>query len=174
MGRKVRSAVHTFRNDLDNLFVLYEEKVDYNQDVCSDIWLPLLTEADYQRTILNHPSLSSKLLGELPSENQEYYKDLIRYAMVTVYGGAVETVSYMYGSFVTSAITWQPQTIAATSTFLLLMILHPEVQNRAREEIDAVVGRSRLPSHEDQPNLPYTEAVLKEVLRWNPPVPLST
>lgn len=95
MGRKVRSAVHTFRNDLDNLFVLYEEKVDYNQDVCSDIWLPLLTEADYQRTILNHPSLSSKLLGELPSENQEYYKDLIRYAMVTVYGGAVETVSYM-------------------------------------------------------------------------------
>lgn len=53
------------------------------------------------------------------------------------------------------------------------MTLHPEVQKRAQEELDLVVGPDRLPSLEDRPNLPYVEAVVKEVLRWNPVGPLG-
>ena len=53
------------------------------------------------------------------------------------------------------------------------MVLHPEVQRRAQAEIDSVVGTDRLPSFEDRSQLPYVEAVVKEVFRWNPVAPLG-
>jgi phospholipid N-methyltransferase len=43
------------------------------------------------------------------------------------------------------------------------MVLNPEVQKRAQEEIDAVVGGDRLPNFDDRPSLPYIEAVFREV-----------
>jgi cytochrome P450 len=55
--------------------------------------------------------------------------------------------------------------------FIFAMLLHPEVQAIARAEIDAVVGRDRLPGFEDRSSLPYVEAVLMEVLRWMPITP---
>lgn len=36
------------------------------------------------------------------------------------------------------------------------------------QEIDRVVGPSRLPTWEDEPNLPYLRALIKEVHRWAP------
>ena len=53
------------------------------------------------------------------------------------------------------------------------MLLHPDVVQKAHEEIDRVVGRDRLPTFQDRDNLPYVDCVLKEVLRWNPAAPLS-
>jgi hypothetical protein len=54
------------------------------------------------------------------------------------------------------------------------MTLYPEVQRKAQEEIDRVIGNSRLPDDVEQDDLPYVQAVLKEVLRWHPVTPLST
>jgi cytochrome P450 len=51
------------------------------------------------------------------------------------------------------------------------MVLHPEVQEKARAELDAVVGQDRLPSFEDRPYLPYLEAVAKECARWHTVAP---
>ena len=53
------------------------------------------------------------------------------------------------------------------------MVLHPEVQRKAQEELDAVVGTDRLPSLVDRENLPYVESVMKETLRWHPVTPLG-
>ena len=53
------------------------------------------------------------------------------------------------------------------------MSLYPEVQARAQAEMDQVVGQSRLPSWDDHDSLPYLEALVKEVLRWNPVAPLG-
>lgn len=50
--------------------------------------------------------------------------------------------------------------------FFLMMVLNPEVQRRAREDIDREVGLDRLPSFRDKPNLPYIECIMKEVLRY--------
>ena len=46
------------------------------------------------------------------------------------------------------------------------MTLYPEVQTRAQAELGAVVGLDRLPSLADRPQLPYIEALVKEVLRY--------
>ncbi len=45
------------------------------------------------------------------------------------------------------------------------MVAFPEAQ----AELDAVVGRARLPTFADAPQLPYVRAIIKEVLRWRPP-----
>ncbi|XP_051718048.1 cytochrome P450 2M1-like [Ctenopharyngodon idella] len=48
---------------------------------------------------------------------------------------------------------------------LLLMMKHPDVQERVQREIDEVVGKDRWPSSEDRQKLPYTDAVIHEVQR---------
>jgi hypothetical protein len=53
------------------------------------------------------------------------------------------------------------------------MALYPEVQKKAQAEIDAVVGPNRFPDFHDRPSLPYIDAVLKELSRWNLVVPLG-
>jgi cytochrome P450 len=53
------------------------------------------------------------------------------------------------------------------------MALYPDVQRKAQAEIDRVVGNLRFPDYSDQDELPYVQAVLKEVLRWHPVTPLS-
>ena len=53
------------------------------------------------------------------------------------------------------------------------MTLYPDVQKRAQEEIDRVVGKDRLPTIEDQDNLIYVGALIKEVLRFAPVAPLG-
>ncbi|EAU87092.1 OrdA protein [Coprinopsis cinerea okayama7 len=62
-------------------------------------------------------------------------------------------------------------TVAAEYAFYLAMVLHPEVQKKAQQEIDSVVGTDRLPTQADMANLPYTRAVISEVLRWNSVAP---
>ncbi|KAI6024110.1 cytochrome P450 [Pisolithus microcarpus] len=59
-------------------------------------------------------------------------------------------------------------TTSAMLVFLLAMVLQPDVQRKAQEEIDRVVGTDRLPDFGDRPNLPYVEAVLLETIRWIP------
>ena len=46
------------------------------------------------------------------------------------------------------------------------MAMHPEIQNKAQAEIDAVIGRERLPDFGDRDSLPYVSAIVKEILRW--------
>ncbi|KAK3497921.1 cytochrome P450 [Neurospora hispaniola] len=52
--------------------------------------------------------------------------------------------------------------------FVQAMLLYPEVQRKAQEEIDLVIGPDRLPTMDDEPNLQYCRAIVKESLRWMP------
>ncbi|KAI5988963.1 cytochrome P450 [Pisolithus albus] len=70
------------------------------------------------------------------------------------------------------AATPSAQTSAALLVFLLAMVLYPETQVKAQEEIDRVIGNDRLPEFKDRQNLPYVEAVFLEILRWHPINPI--
>jgi len=54
------------------------------------------------------------------------------------------------------------------------MALYPEVQKKAQVEIDAVIGNNRLPNFNDRDALPYTNAIVKEAMRWLPVAPLGS
>ncbi|KAM0289149.1 hypothetical protein ACHAO9_006369 [Fusarium lateritium] len=64
-------------------------------------------------------------------------------------------------------------TVSSLACFFLAMKLYPEVQRNAQEEIDRVVGGNRLPIIEDRSNMPYLDAIVKEVLRWHPIAPMG-
>ncbi|KAJ7880535.1 cytochrome P450 [Mycena olivaceomarginata] len=57
--------------------------------------------------------------------------------------------------------------------FFLAMMLYPAVQAAAQRELDRVVGHDRLPDINDRAQLPYIDALCKEVVRWHVAVPLA-
>src|SRR5690348_3513510 len=66
------------------------------------------------------------------------------------------------------------ETTSTTLTWIFLyMARHPHIQEKLAEEIQRVVGNSRLPSLTDRPEMPYTEAVIHEVMRKVTLVPIS-
>nr|AAH16446.1 Cyp2j13 protein [Mus musculus] len=56
---------------------------------------------------------------------------------------------------------------------LLYMALYPEVQENVQAEIDRVIGQSKHPSLADRDSMPYTNAVVHEILRMGNSVPLN-
>ncbi|KAJ8593198.1 cytochrome P450 [Rhizopogon salebrosus TDB-379] len=79
---------------------------------------------------------------------------------------------FMRGVAVT-AFVGGTDTIASTlHTFVLAMLLHPDIQSRALAEINAVCGDD-IPTFEHRPSLRYVEAIRREVMRWQPVSPLG-
>jgi cytochrome P450 len=77
-------------------------------------------------------------------------------------------VMYIAWEFITAGT----DTTSATMHWLtLLMANHPDVQQKAQKEIDALC-RGRPVSIEDQEKLPFVNACVKECMRWMPAVPL--
>lgn len=52
-------------------------------------------------------------------------------------------------------------------------MVHPEIQRKAQQELDEIVGPTRLPSYEDHDSLPYVQAIVLESMRWLPTAPLG-
>lgn len=64
-------------------------------------------------------------------------------------------------------------TPSSIQSFFLFMTLYPEVQQRGKVEIASIIGHDRLPKISDRPHLPYTNAIIKEVFRLGPVVPMG-
>lgn len=50
--------------------------------------------------------------------------------------------------------------------------MNPETQRAAQAEIDRVVGAGRLPELKDRDSLPNVEAIVRELFRFYPVIPL--
>ncbi|XP_057873228.1 cytochrome P450 81Q32 [Cryptomeria japonica] len=55
---------------------------------------------------------------------------------------------------------------------LSLLLQHPDVMRKAREELDSKVGRNRMVEESDIPQLTYLQAIVKETMRLHPPAPM--
>ncbi|CAE6501236.1 unnamed protein product [Rhizoctonia solani] len=133
--------------------------------------------------------------AEFQKIGQKGYKSRTRYAdtLFDMRQGHIEQPSYVSGlleskggananSDDTYLIKWTGASIfTAGSTmissliksFFLMACLYPEAMKKAQAEIDSVVGREWIPSLQDKPALPYTDALVQEVMRMCPPVPLG-
>ncbi|KAJ7044580.1 cytochrome P450 [Mycena alexandri] len=58
--------------------------------------------------------------------------------------------------------------------FLALIPSYPDIQAKAHEELDRVVGRDQWPHAEDEVRLPYIRAIIKEVQRIHSPSWMGT
>jgi hypothetical protein len=59
--------------------------------------------------------------------------------------------------------------VSSICTFILQMILNPDIQAKAQAELDRVVGKYILPTFADELSLPYIGATVKEILRCGLP-----
>lgn len=57
--------------------------------------------------------------------------------------------------------------------FIQALLLWPDVQKKAQEEIDRVVGYDRMPTIDDYAEMSYIRCCIKESLRWMPTVSLG-
>eukprot|EP00246_Nothoceros_aenigmaticus_P002919 TRINITY_DN13842_c0_g1_i2.p1 TRINITY_DN13842_c0_g1~~TRINITY_DN13842_c0_g1_i2.p1 ORF type:complete len:483 (+),score=78.57 TRINITY_DN13842_c0_g1_i2:212-1450(+) len=65
------------------------------------------------------------------------------------------------------------QSTSTSSEWIMAeLVRHPEVAAKAQAELDAVVGKKRVVTEADIPNLPYLQAVVKEGFRLHPTLPL--
>lgn len=85
-------------------------------------------------------------------------------------GMSRELVGYLGGVMIEGG---SGTTSSWLQSLVLALAAFPEAQKKAQAEIDKVVGHDRAPTPEDIPQLHYIQAVVKEVHRWRPVVPLS-
>ena len=64
-------------------------------------------------------------------------------------------------------------TASTIQTFVLLMLSNPECLKTAQQEMDHAVGPDRMPTFDDESNLPYLIACIKETVRRRPIGPLG-
>ncbi len=55
----------------------------------------------------------------------------------------------------------------------MAMACYPDIQKKARQELDRVIGPNHLPTFEDRQSLPYVTAIAKESMRWRSVAPLG-
>ncbi|KAF8154532.1 cytochrome P450 [Crassisporium funariophilum] len=104
------------------------------------------------------PSLAATLIDRLPLQDDPKRAEEERLAQ------DVAAVAYVGGA---------DTTVSAVQSFFLAMALYPGAQKKAQAEIDAVVGKNRLPDFDDRSSLPYINALIKETMRWQLVTPLA-
>ncbi|XP_033115782.1 cytochrome P450 2F5-like [Anneissia japonica] len=78
----------------------------------------------------------------------------LKYIVIDLFFGGTETVI--------AAIMWS----------LVYMLVFPDVQRKVQDELDNVVGRDKSVTLSDKKDLPYTQAVIKEILRMCNVIPM--
>lgn len=77
------------------------------------------------------------------------------YGLLTDYfvGGVETTATALYG-------------------FLLILLNNPKIQQRCQSEVDEVIGNNRHARLSDRPSMPYSEACIYELLRYQSVLPI--
>jgi cytochrome P450 len=63
--------------------------------------------------------------------------------------------------------------MSAIAGSVLAMVMYPKAQRHAQAQLDAVIGRGRLPDQSDRTSLPYLEGFCREAVRWHSVGPLG-
>jgi len=100
-----------------------------------------------------------KEINHTTDVNSSFYKESgersLKVSLVDLFLAGTETT--------TSTLMWS----------ILFLLNYPEIQRQVHEEIDKVLGSNQQASLDDEENLPYTCAVIKEVLRHSALVPTA-
>ncbi|KAF5356604.1 hypothetical protein D9758_008287 [Tetrapyrgos nigripes] len=112
-----------------------------------------------------YTTVKERLVGEQrPSLLAKLLEGGSRYDMTDLETAWAAAITYA-AAYDTTSVT--------LSWFFLIMIQFPDIQKKAQEEIDTIVGQSRLPAFSDTKHLPYVTALIREIMRWRPGPPIG-
>ncbi|KAG0694288.1 cytochrome P450 [Suillus ampliporus] len=86
------------------------------------------------------------------------------------YGLSEDDIASLAGGFFGAGTT---TTFVAICTVFMAAACFPEEQAKVQAELDAVVGRHRVPTFTDQKSLPCLQAFISEALRWRLASPIG-
>ncbi|EIN04006.1 cytochrome P450 [Punctularia strigosozonata HHB-11173 SS5] len=122
---------------------LHRELVEVYGGIIKDIEVTMASGGAYQDCL-------AKTLIENRTKEELDDMDIVMMISAFMIGGVETTASIMQ---------W----------FLALIPAYPEVQRTAQDELDRVVGRERMPTLDDEKNLPYCRSIIKEIERCHNP-----
>ncbi|XP_012889801.1 PREDICTED: cytochrome P450 2C5-like isoform X4 [Dipodomys ordii] len=128
--------------------IVFQNRFDYkDQD-----FLNLMEKFNENVKILSSPWMQEQKNLKEPSE---FTTEGLTIAALDLFGAGTETTS------------------TTLRYSLLLLMKHPHVTAKVKEEIDHVIGRHRSPCMQDRSQMPYTDAVMHEIQRYIDLLPLS-
>ncbi|KAI0028835.1 cytochrome P450 [Vararia minispora EC-137] len=130
-------------------------------------WLP---GAGFKRLARSYYSELHKMMDE----PMEWGKDTDGQSFVAMHGRAMVSAEDQYTLKMAAGTLYGgglDTTVSSIYALFLALVLNPDVQAKAKAEVDRVVGSDRLPALADREALPYIGAIVKEALRWNPALP---
>ncbi|KAK7085939.1 hypothetical protein SK128_008549 [Halocaridina rubra] len=149
-------------------------------------YMPSVVE-NFQRLMANHDE-SLEMIHEIIKQRRKIFdpdhiRDILDSYLLEEYRAKEEDRVLFEGKdfdkqlvqVMTDMFSAGEETVKTCLLWSLLYLLHyPHIAKKVQEELDAIVGRSRMPCLDDQQHLPYTEATICEVLRKSAAVPLGT
>ncbi|KAF7804118.1 3,9-dihydroxypterocarpan 6A-monooxygenase-like [Senna tora] len=103
------------------------------------------------------------------------FRDLL-YILLDIHedeNSKIKLTKHSIKAFVLDLFMAGTDTSAITTEWALAeLINHPHVMEKARQEIESVIGNTRIVEESDIANLPYLQAIVKETLRIHPTAPL--
>lgn len=131
----------------------------WRKSIQASAYLPYEFVQRQMKAGTNRSSYVSKLIEKIGATEGSSLADedeeAVIWSAASLYGAAADTM------------------VITLTSFTLAMIMFPEVQQKAQDEIDRVIGSDRLPTLDDRERLPYVDAVVKEALRWWPVAPMG-
>ncbi|KAJ7076085.1 cytochrome P450 [Mycena belliarum] len=115
-----------------------------------------------EKRVLEAPQCS-----DIPKDNRSYLDYIMRMGLSYE---EYQIFSYTGVSLVEAG---SDTSAAFLLSLILILGLYPEHQERARLEIEAVIGTTRMPELEDFKRMPFVDALVKEVVRIRPSFPFG-
>ncbi|CAA7266278.1 unnamed protein product [Cyclocybe aegerita] len=129
------------------------ESREWNKSVTNMAVVPFELVKSWISQGTARPSIARDLLSDDAAVSED--AEVIRNILAAAYAAGSDT------------------TVSSITAFILAMTMYPDVQLKGQAAVDRVLGGRRLPDFSDYGTIPYVDALVKEVLRWLPVVPLG-
>ncbi|EKM52333.1 uncharacterized protein PHACADRAFT_164255 [Phanerochaete carnosa HHB-10118-sp] len=141
-------------------------------------WVPFQREARHGRNMIERfvytPFERAKEAIAMGSAGPSLTRDLLTSIPADSLTTEIEErIKWTTGALLIMTTAGGESTFGTLAVFMIAMAVNRDKQIRAQEEIDSVIGAERLPNIPDRGRLPYVDALIQEVMRWHPILPLS-